>query len=72
MRAIDGVNYNVAMNTAAINANVTTQTQKVLDILNQNKIDAFQGKAHELQLAQAMNGVVRYPSGLRYSAGVPH
>lgn len=66
---IDGVNYSAAMNTAAINANVTAQTQKVLDALSQNKIDALQGKVQELQLAQAMNGVVRYPSGLTYSAG---
>ena len=28
LRAIDGVNYNQALNTAAINANVTAQTQK--------------------------------------------
>lgn len=69
LRAIDGVNYSAAMNTAAINANVTAQTQKVLDALSQNKIDALQGKVQELQLAQAMNGVVRYPSGLTYSAG---
>lgn len=69
LRAIDGVNYNGALNTASINANVTAQTQKVLDALSQNKIDALQGKVNELQLAQAMNGVVRYPNGWSYSAG---
>lgn len=61
--------YDNAMNTAAINANVTAQTQKVLDVLAQNKIEALQGKVNQLELAQAMNGVVRYPNGMMYNAG---
>ena len=69
LRAIDGVNYNNALNTASINANTTAQTQKILDALAQNKIEALQGKVSELQLNQAMAGVVRYPSALTYTAG---
>lgn len=69
LRAIDGVNYTNALNTASINANTTAQTQKILDALAANKIEALQGKVNELQLAQAMNGVVRYPSALTYNAG---
>lgn len=69
LRAIDGVNYNNAMNTAAINANTTEQTQKILDALAQNKIDALEGQVQQLQLAQAMNGVVRYPDTFAYNAG---
>lgn len=61
--------YDNAMNTAAINANVTAQTQKVLDTLAQNKIEALQGKVNQLELAQAMSGVVRYPNGMTYTAG---
>ena len=34
LRAIDGVNYNGAMNTASINANTTAQTQKILDAIS--------------------------------------
>lgn len=69
LRAIDGVNYNGALNTASINATTTAQTQKILDALAANKIEALQGKVSELQLAQAMQGVVRYPSSWAYSAG---
>ena len=69
LRAIDGVNYANAQNTAAINANTTAQTQKILDALAQNKIDALQSKVNSLELAQATSGVVRYPNGWTYSAG---
>lgn len=69
LRAIDGVNYNGALNTASINATTTAQTQKILDALAANKMEALQGKVSELQLAQAMNGVVRYPSSWAYNAG---
>lgn len=69
LRAIDGVNYNGAINTASINATTTAQTQKILDAIAQNKMEALQSKVSELQLAQAMQGVVRYPTGWAYNAG---
>lgn len=69
LRAIDGVNYNQALNTADIKANTTAQTQKILDALAENKIEALQSKVQSLELSQAMTGVVRYPSGWTYNAG---
>lgn len=69
LRAIDGVNYNNALNTASINANTTAQAQKILDAISANKIESLQSKVNELQLAQAMNGVVRYPNSWTYNAG---
>lgn len=69
LRAIDGVNYNNALNTASINANTTAQTQKILDAISANKVEALQSKVNELQLAQAMQGVVRYPNAYTYNAG---
>ena len=69
LRAIDGVNYNNAMNTASINANTTAQTQKILDAISGNRIADMQNQINQLQLAQALNGVVRYPSALTYNAG---
>ena len=69
LRAIDGVNYNAAMNTASINANTTAQTQKILDALAQNKIDTLQNKVNQLELQNALNGVVRYPNSFAYNAG---
>ena len=68
-RAIDGVNYNGAINTAAINANTTAQTQKILDAMAQNKIDSLQAQVNQLQLQSAMCGVVRYPNATTYTAG---
>ena len=58
-RAIDGVNCNGAMSTAAINANVTAQTQKVLDAIQQNKIEELQAKASALETQQMFCGVPR-------------
>lgn len=62
--------YDAAMNTAAINANTTAQTQKILDVLSQNKIEALQSKVNDLELKNAMSGVVRYPNGWTYNAGM--
>lgn len=61
--------YDAALNTAAINANNTANTQKILDVLAQNKIEALQGKVQQLELAQAVSGVVRYPNSMAYNAG---
>lgn len=68
-RAIDGVNYNGAINTAAINANTTAQTQKILDAMAQNKIESLQAQVNQLQLQSAMCGVIRYPNATTYTAG---
>ena len=69
LRAIDGVNYNNAMNTASINANTTAQTQKILDAITGNRMADMQNQINQLQLAQALSGVVRYPNGMTYNAG---
>lgn len=61
--------YDSLLNTNAINATTVAQTQKILDALAQNKIQALEGKVAELQLAQATNNVVRYPNGWTYNAG---
>lgn len=68
-RAIDGVNYNAAMNTAAVNANTTAQTQKILDAIAQNKIDALQARINQLEMQNALCGVVRYPTQTVYNSG---
>lgn len=61
--------YLAAQNTAAINATTTAQTQKILDAIAQNKIEALQGRVNQLELQNAVAGVVRYPNGMTYSAG---
>lgn len=71
LRAIDGVNYNAAMNTASINANTTAQTQKILDAISADKMEAMQNRINQLELQNAMAGVIRYPNGWTYNAGTP-
>lgn len=68
-RAIDGVNYNTAMQTAQINANIMEQVQRVLDVYTGNRMADMQNQINQLQLDQAMQGVVRYPNGFMYNAG---
>lgn len=69
LRAIDSVNFNGAQNTAAINANTTAAVQKVLDAISTNKMEALQGRINQLELNNAVAGVVRYPTQYAYNAG---
>lgn len=62
-------NYDGAMRDAATNANFTAQIQSVKDMIAQNKIESLQAQVSQLQLAQATNGVVRYPSSWTFNAG---
>lgn len=61
--------YDAAMNTAAINANTTAQTQRILDALAQDKIESLQNQINALQLQNAVSGVVRYPMSSTYTSG---
>lgn len=68
-RAIDGVNYNLATQSAAIQANTTAQTQKILDAISTNRMADMQNQINQLQLQNAVSGVVRYPMATTYGAG---
>lgn len=61
--------YDALKNTNDINAVTIGQTQKILDALAQNKIEALQGRVNQLELQNAVSGVVRYPNSMAYSAG---
>lgn len=69
LRAIDGVNYNAAMNTAAINANTTAQTQRILDAITGNEMQRLRDQVQALELQSATANVVRYPNSTAYNAG---
>lgn len=58
-RSIDGVNYNGAMNTAAINANTTAGVQKILDAITGNRMADMQSQINQLQLQAALCGIPR-------------
>lgn len=57
-RAIDSVKYDNLINT-----------QKILDALTGNRMADMQNQINQLSLAQALNGVVRYPASMAYNAG---
>jgi hypothetical protein len=69
LRAIDGVNYNGAMNTAAIQRTIVEEAQKNRDLFTGNRMAEMQNRINQLELAQAMTGVVRYPMQTTYSSG---
>ena len=69
LRAVDGVNYNSAINTASINANTTAQTQKILDAIAGNRMADMQSQINALQLQNAMSGVMRFPSAWTFAGG---
>jgi len=68
-RAIDGVNYNLAMQASDIKQAIAAEGQATRNMIQQNKIEAMQNRIDQLELAQAMQGVVRYPEGFVYNAG---
>lgn len=67
--AIAQARYENAMNTAAINANTTAGVQKILDVMTGNQIQDLRDQVQSLQLANQLQGVVRYPNGWTYNAG---
>ena len=68
-RNIDSVRFDMANYASSIQATDTANTQKILDALAQNKIESLQGQINQLQLQNALCGVVRYPVATTYSAG---
>ena len=58
LRAIDSVKFENAQNT-----------NKILEAMAQSKIEALQSKVQALELAQATNNIVRYPTSTTYNAG---
>ena len=68
-RNIDSVRFDMSNYASAIQATDTANTQKILDVLAQNKIESLQGRINQLELQSAMCGVVRYPNAMAYNAG---
>lgn len=69
LRAIDGVSYNNALNTAAINSNLAAGFNSLREKLDQNKIDALQNRVNQLELREATGNTVKYPTTMSYTAG---
>lgn len=69
LRAIDGVNYNIAMQAAQMTQVLSDKIQGVSDQITGNRMADMQNQINQLQLEQAMQGVVRYPNLFAYNAG---
>lgn len=63
--------YDAALNTAAINANTTAQTQKILDAITGNRIADMQSQINALELQNQLASVVRYPNNTFYAVPSP-
>lgn len=61
--------YEVANKFGETNALIIAENQKTRDLIQQNKIETLQGRINQLELSQALCGVVRYPNGMTYNAG---
>lgn len=70
-RAIDGVNYNGAINTSNIIQAQERGTQKILDALCTNRMADMQNQINQLQLQAALCGVIRYPTTTSFATPNP-
>lgn len=61
--------YDALLNTNALQASIAAEGQKTRDMLAQNKIEALQEKVRSLELAQATQNNVKYPTTFSYNAG---
>lgn len=70
-RNIDSVRFDMANYSAATQAAIHSEGEQTRNMLQQNKIEALQAQINQLQLNNAMCGVVRYPTSSVYSAPMP-
>lgn len=75
-RAIDGVNYNIAMQNAETQRVAREEGQATRNMLQENKIEALRDRVGQLETAQMLNPiearlaqVPTYPNGYVYNAG---
>ena len=61
--------YDALKNTNDINANMAAGFNSIREKLDQNKIEALQGRIQQLELAAATQNTVKYPTSMSYTAG---
>lgn len=66
-RNTDALRYDMAQMFANSNAQHTAEIQSVKDMIAQNKIETLQGKINQLELQNALCGVIRYPNQMVYA-----
>lgn len=68
-KQIADVNINILTQSNTIQAMSNANTQKILDAITGNRIADMQNQINQLQLQNAMCGVVRYPTQTSYCSG---
>lgn len=61
--------YDALLNTNSIKNDIAASKQEIMAAMAQNKIEALQGRINQLELQQAVSGVVRYPTTTAYTSG---
>jgi hypothetical protein len=69
LRAIDSVNYNGALNTAAIQKTIVEEAQKNRDMFMGARMTDLQTENNFLRTQNLLGNVVRYPTATTYTAG---
>ena len=67
--AIGQVRFDTQLQTQQIIKNDCENTQKILDKLSENRLSEMQNRINQLELQNAMCGVIRYPNATTYTAG---
>lgn len=70
-RAVDSVKFDMANYSAGTNAAISAGIQKVLDKMAEDKAQAQAQRINNLELQQALCGVVRYPTSSAFFAANP-
>ena len=61
--------YEAEKNASALQNLIHAEGEATRNLIQENKIDALQGKVQALELQAALCGVVRYPNATVYAAG---
>lgn len=69
--ATQSVKFDMANYAAGTNAAISAMGQKILDKMAADKEAALQARVNQLELQQAMCGVIRYPTTTAYTAANP-
>ena len=67
-RAIDSVKFDMANYSASTNATVNAVGQKILDKMCENEKAQMAARIQQLELQQALCGVVRYPTSTTFAS----
>lgn len=68
-RNTDALRYDMSQMFATANATTTAMGQKILDAITGNRMADMQNQINQLQLQNAVSGMVKYPMSTAYCSG---